>query len=160
MTLRNFHHHQIFKKEHHHSHPNKMLKTLDAVSPEYQDAHELAHANDIRHHFTSKNVTTPQIIMFGLTGGLMPCPASITILLLCLQLQKIALGSLLVFCFSIGLALVLVAAGIVAALSVKQVGKRWSGFSKFARYAPYLSAALILTIGLYIVCHGLITIWG
>ena len=97
--------------------------------------------------------------MFGLTGGLIPCPASITVLLLCLQLKKIALGSLLVGCFSIGLALVLVASGVVAALSAKHISKRWSIFSKLAKYAPYLSGLLIATIGLYVVYHGLVTIY-
>ncbi len=36
----------------------------------YQDAHEQAHANDIRKRFTNREVTTGQIIVFGLTGGL------------------------------------------------------------------------------------------
>ncbi|VFT51793.1 high-affinity nickel-transporter [Pseudomonas aeruginosa] len=43
------------------------------------------HANDIRNRFNNRNVTTGQIILFGLTGGLIPCPAAITVLLLCLQ---------------------------------------------------------------------------
>ena len=163
--LRLFHHehshnYDVEFVEHGHHHVDPALKTLDVVSPEYQDAHELAHANDIRNRFTDKNVTTPQIIMFGLTGGLIPCPASITVLLLCLQLKKITLGTLLVFCFSIGLALVMVASGTVAALSVKHVSKRWSGFSKLARTAPYLSGSLIAMIGLYVAYHGLIAILG
>lgn len=152
------HNYDVEFVEHGHHHLDPELKTLDVVSPEYQDAHELAHANDIRNRFNSQNVTTGQLVMFGLTGGLLPCPASITVLLLCLQLKKIAIGVVLVFCFSIGLALVLVASGIVASLSVKQVGKRWSGFSKLAKRAPYLSGSLIATIGLYVFYHGLITI--
>ena len=43
--------------------------------------------------------------MFGLIGGLIPCPAAITVLLLCLQLKEITLGFALVLCFSIGLAI-------------------------------------------------------
>ncbi len=157
MMHRNWQHHQAFKHSHHHL--DHQLQALDVVSPEYQDAHELAHAKDINQRFTNKNITTPQIVMFGLTGGLIPCPASITVLLLCLQLKKIALGSLLVGCFSIGLALVLVASGVVAALSAKHISKRWSIFSKLAKYAPYLSGLLIATIGLYVVYHGLVTIY-
>jgi hypothetical protein len=42
--------------------------------------------------FSSRSVTTGQIVMFGLTGGLIPCPAAITVLLLCLQLKQITLG--------------------------------------------------------------------
>lgn len=52
-------------------------------------------------------------------------------------------------CFSIGLGLTMVSAGVLAALSVKHVASRWSGFSSFARQAPYASAALIVLVGLY-----------
>ena len=115
----------------------------------YADAHERAHAQDIKRRFANQNVTTGQIIMFGLTGGLIPCPASITILLLCLQIKKIALGATLVLCFSIGLAVTMVTVGAAAALSVKHVSKRWLGFGELARRAPYFSGALIILVGLY-----------
>ena len=125
------------------------------VSADYQDPHELAHANEIRNRFANQSITTGQIILFGLTGGLIPCPASITILLLCLQLKKITLGALLVLCFSIGLALTMVASGVIAALSVKHVSKRWSGFNALATKAPYFSGSVIIVIGLYIGYSGL-----
>lgn len=128
---------------------------LDVSAPGYQDPHELAHANDIRRRFAKRDVTTGQIIVFGLTGGLIPCPASITVLLLCLQLKQIALGASLVLCFSIGLALTMVASGVLAALSVKHVSKRWSGFGEFARKAPYISGVLILMVGVYVGYQGL-----
>lgn len=60
------------------------------------------------HQFTTGNVTNGQTLMFGLTGGLIPCPAAITVLLMFLQLKKITLGAALVMGFSIGLALPLV----------------------------------------------------
>jgi len=100
-------------------------------------------------------VTTGQVVMFGLTGGLIPCPASITVLLLCLQMKKLALGATLVLCFSIGLALTMVASGALAALSVKHVSRRWGGFGEFARRAPYFSGALIVLVGLYVGYQGL-----
>ena len=121
----------------------------------YQDAHELAHAQAIERRFADRDVTTGQIILFGLTGGLIPCPASITVLLLCLQLKKIALGATLVLCFSIGLALTMVASGVMAALSVKHLSRRWNGFGDISRHAPYLSGALILLVGCYIGWQGL-----
>ncbi|MBS0192847.1 MAG: nickel/cobalt efflux protein RcnA [Proteobacteria bacterium] len=127
---------------------------LDVSAPGYQDPHELAHANDIRRRFANQNVTTGQIIVFGLTGGLIPCPASITVLLLCLQLKKITLGAALVLCFSIGLAFTMVVSGALAALSVRHVSKRWSGFGEFARKAPYFSSAVILLVGFYVGYQG------
>lgn len=131
---------------------------LDVSAPGYQDPHELAHANDIRRRFANREVTTGQIVIFGLTGGLIPCPASITVLLLCLQLKEIALGATLVLCFSIGLALTMVLSGVLAAVSVKHVSTRWSGFGEFARKAPYFSGALILLVGLYVGYHGWINL--
>jgi nickel/cobalt exporter len=144
-----------FVEHDHHHHAIKDYEGLDVSAPGYQDPHELAHANDIRHRFANREVTTGQIIIFGLTGGLIPCPASITVLLLCLQLKQIALGATLVLCFSIGLALTMVASGVLAALSVKHVSRRWSGFGEFAKKAPYFSGALILLVGCYVGYQGL-----
>lgn len=143
-----------FVEHDHHHHALPDYATLDVSAPGYQDPHELAHANDIRRRFANREVTTGQIILFGLTGGLIPCPASITVLLLCLQLKQVALGATLVLCFSIGLALTLVTSGALAALSVKHVSKRWGGFGAFARKAPYFSGALILLVGLYVGFQG------
>jgi nickel/cobalt transporter (NicO) family protein len=128
---------------------------LHVSAPGYQDPHELAHANDIRRRFGNREVTTGQIVMFGLTGGLIPCPASITVLLLCLQLKQFALGATLVLCFSIGLALTMVTSGAIAALGVRHAAKRFSGFGELARRAPYFSAALIVLVGCYVGYHGL-----
>ena len=137
--------------EHDHDHSHMNLGDED-------DAHARAHAADIRRRFQGQSVTTAQIVMFGLTGGLIPCPAAITVLLLCIQLKQLSLGFLLVLCFSIGLAATMVTAGVIAALSVRHVEKRWSGFSAFARRAPYVSAALIICVGLYMAWSGWLTL--
>jgi len=144
-----------FVEHNHGHHAIPEYEGLDVTAPGYQDPHELAHADDIRRRFSNKEVTTGQIILFGLTGGLIPCPATITILLICLQLKKVVLGAILVLCFSIGLALTMVATGTIAALSVKHVSKRWSGFGEFTRKAPYMSGILIILVGLYIGYQGL-----
>ncbi|SFM04822.1 nickel/cobalt efflux transporter [Methylobacterium pseudosasicola] len=134
--------HEVAFAEHDHDRDHMNLGDED-------DAHARAHAADIRKRFAGRTVTTGQIIMFGLTGGLIPCPAAITVLLLCIQLKQLSLGFVLVVCFSIGLALTMVSAGVLAALSIKHVASRWSGFSSFARQAPSASAVLIVLVGLY-----------
>ncbi|MCY0387033.1 nickel/cobalt efflux transporter [Robbsia sp. Bb-Pol-6] len=120
----------------------------------YQDAHERAHANDIRRRFSQRDVTTRQIIVFGLTGGLVPCPAAITVLLLCLQLQQIALGAVLVLCFSVGLAVTLVTVGAAAAIGARKATSRWPWLGNAARRAPYLSSTLMIVVGLYVAFQG------
>ncbi|ESQ83210.1 hypothetical protein AEAC466_13240 [Asticcacaulis sp. AC466] len=143
------HDHDDHGHDHHHDHHDH------DHDPAYADAHEQAHAEDITRHFAGQTVTTPQIIIFGLTGGLIPCPASITVLLLCLQLKRIALGATLVLCFSIGLALTMVASGVLAAMSVRHISKRFKGFGRVANAAPYLSGALISLVAFYVGWSGL-----
>ena len=135
-------------------HGQEEMRGLQVATEGYQDAHELAHANDIRRRFSDRSVTTWQIVLFGLTGGLIPCPAAITVLLLCLQLKEFTLGFALVLCFSIGLAITLVAVGVAAALSVRHATSRWSWFGTLARKAPYFSGILIIAVCLYVGWHG------
>jgi nickel/cobalt exporter len=140
--------------DHAHAHAHSHDHGLDIGSDDYQDAHERAHADDIRKRFTDREVTTGQIIMFGLTGGLIPCPAAITVLLLCLQVKQVALGGLLVLCFSLGLALTLVTVGVAAALGARHAASRLPWLSKAARRAPYLSGLLIIGVGIYVAAHA------
>lgn len=139
---------------HGHDHAHAELEELELSLDGYQDAHERAHANDIRQRFSNRNVTTGQIIMFGLTGGLIPCPAAITVLLLCLQVKEVALGAVLVLCFSIGLAITLVTVGAAAAIGARQASNRWPWLGAVARRAPYLSSVLIIGVGIYVGVHG------
>lgn len=141
-----------------HDHMHEELQGLAVATDGYQDAHELAHANDIRRRFADRNVTTGQILLFGLTGGLIPCPAAITVLLLCLQLKEVTLGAVLVLSFSIGLAVTLVTVGAAAAFSVRHVSKRFTWFSTIASRAPYISSMLIIAVGLYMSLHGVIAL--
>lgn len=145
-------HHEHHDHDHHHDHCD--LAGLTEGSKAYQDAHERAHASDIQRRFHDKEVTNGQIVLFGLTGGLIPCPAAITVLLICIQLKAFTLGATMVLCFSLGLAITLVTVGVGAAVSVHQVAKRWSGFNALARKAPYFSSLLIGLVGLYMGIHG------
>jgi nickel/cobalt exporter len=139
---------------HDHDHSHQAPRGLDVSEEGFQDAHQLAHANDIRRRFADKHVTNWQIALFGLTGGLIPCPAAITVLLLCLQLKEFTLGAVLVLCFSIGLAITLVTVGAIAALSVRHATTRYRWFSTVARRAPYLSSLLIIAVGIYVGLTG------
>jgi nickel/cobalt exporter len=124
----------------------------------HRDAHQLAHADEIRRRFTSANVTPGQIVMLGFSGGLIPCSAAIAVLALCLQINRLWLGIALVACFSIGLAVTLVAAGIVGAVGMRHNSRhwsrRWSGLGDLARRAPYVSGIVMIGVGLYVGWEG------
>ncbi len=139
-----------------HDHLHEQQTGLNLATDGYQDAHELAHANDIRKRFQDRKVTNWQIIVFGLTGGLIPCPAAITVLLLCLQVKEFTLGAVLVLSFSIGLAITLVTVGAAAALSIRYASSRVSWFSTVAQRAPYVSGLLIIAVGVYVSIHGIL----
>jgi ABC-type nickel/cobalt efflux system permease component RcnA len=148
------HDHEAHGHDHGHDHaPATAIVPVSAGD----DAHARQHAQDIQQRFAGRDVTTGQIVMFGLTGGLIPCPASITVLLLCLQLKRVALGAVLVLGFSIGLAVTMVASGVIAALSVKHLSRHMNSgrFSELAAKAPYFSGVLILLVGLYVGYQGL-----
>lgn len=146
--------------EHHHDRHLAHQHHPDAHQPsrvaadDWQDAHQRAHAQAINRRFNGQRVTTGQIVLFGLTGGLIPCPASITVLLICLQLKKFSLGATLVLGFSVGLAITLVASGAIAALSLKHVANRWPGLNDLSRKAPWISGTLIMVVGFYMLLHG------
>jgi ABC-type nickel/cobalt efflux system permease component RcnA len=137
---------QVHRHEPHHHHEDD--------EGEFQDAHEQAHAQDIAQRFAGRAVTTPQIFLFGITGGLMPCPAAFTVLLVCLQLKKVLLGFAVVGAFSFGIALTMVVTGVLAAWSVRHVEKRFKGFGEVMRRAPYVSCALLVTLAGFMAWHG------
>ncbi|MCX8957650.1 nickel/cobalt efflux protein RcnA [Erwinia psidii] len=143
------HHYELVFGEHDGAEQNG----LNSNAEEYQDAHQLAHARDIQRRFNGREVTDAQILLFGLTGGLIPCPAAITVLLICIQLKALVLGATMVICFSIGLALTLVTVGVAAALSVRQAA-RWPGFAIISKKAPLLSSLLMAAVGVYMAIHG------
>ena len=141
-----------FVEGHHHHHGGE---TEAAPSAEYQDAHARAHAEDLQRRFAGRSVTTGQIVLFGLTGGLMPCPAAFAILLLCLQVKQFTLGFALVLAFSLGLAITLVTVGAVAAMSLRAASRRFAGFGALARRLPFASVGLMTLIGVIVAVVGL-----
>jgi nickel/cobalt exporter len=138
-----------FREDAHHHHHQ-----AEDDGEEFHDAHERAHSQDIAKRFAGRTVTTPQIILFGVTGGLMPCPAAFTVLLVCLQLKKATLGFAMAGAFSFGLALTMVATGVLAAWSVRHAEKRFKGFGEVMRRAPYVSCVLLVLLAGFMAWHG------
>ena len=104
--------------------------------------------------FANRRVTTWQIVLFGLTGGLLPCPSAFAVLLVCLQLKEFTLGFAIVLAFSIGLALTLVTVGTLAALSVKHATEKLKWLGPLTRKLPYASCCLLAVIGLLVTIQG------
>lgn len=122
------------------------------------DAHARAHAHEVETRLAATgragSATTGQVVLFGLTGGLIPCSAAITVLIVCLHLDRIWLGVGLVGAFSLGLAITLVAAGVVAAVGLRAVTRRTRRLNRWLDKAPYVSAVLIAMIGVGMIAFG------
>ena len=140
--------------DHHHDHDHDHDHGELPDGVDYQDAHEAAHALDIQKRFMNRQVTTGQIVLFGLTGGLLPCPAAFTVLIVCMQVRQYTLGFALVAAFSFGLAVTLVTVGALAAWSVGRAEKRFAGFGQLMRRAPYVSCVLLLVLASYMAYQG------
>jgi nickel/cobalt exporter len=130
--------------DHHHSHG----------PGDEGDAHQRHHARQFAERFGDGRVTTGQVVLFGLTGGLLPCSAAVAVLLICLQLDHYALGLATVAAFSLGLAIALVGVGVVAAWGVGGASRRFHGVYDLARRLPYLSSVLVLGIGVLMTVSG------
>jgi ABC-type nickel/cobalt efflux system permease component RcnA len=94
-----------------------------------------------------EQITWRSLLTLGISGGLVPCPSAMVLLLAAVALNKTAFGMLLVCVFSIGLALTLTAVGLVFLYARNRFRKRASA----ARW-PYLllvlSAATITVVGI------------
>jgi nickel/cobalt exporter len=101
-----------------------------------------------------RSVRTLDIGWFGLSAGLLPCPAAFAVLLVCLQLRELTLGISMVAAFSAGLAVSLVAVGLAAAWSGRLASARFSSFDRWARWMPYASAGILAAVGLAICGRG------
>ena len=122
---------------------------------EDEDAHARAHAAEIQKRFANRQVTTTQIVLFGLTGGLMPCPAAVSILIICLQLKEFSLGFGIVAAFSLGLAITMISVGVLASWGFKKLAEKSGWFSRVAARAPYVSSYLLIALGLAFAFRGL-----
>jgi len=86
------------------------------------------------------------LLALGVSGGLVPCPSAMVLLLAAVALNRTAFGLALVLAFSLGLALTLIGVGLAFLYA-----RRWLpagvGDSQVARWLPALSAAAIAAIG-------------
>ena len=87
------------------------------------------------------------LVALAVSGGMVPCPSALVLLLTAISLQRVGFGILLLVAFSAGLAVVLVAIGLGVVY-----GKRWFPMegieaSGWAKKLPVISAAVIVLVG-------------
>jgi nickel/cobalt exporter len=117
-----------------------------------EDEHARAHAAQLPDYVREgQRPTLAQIAAFGAAGGLIPCPASVTVMLLALSINQVAMGLLAVLGFSVGLALTLVCVGLAVVAGLEHLSHT-GRFAAISRFAPLISAAMVILSGVFALC--------
>jgi len=101
-------------------------------------------------------VTLPALLALGITGGIVPCPAAVVVLLSALSLNRLGFGLLLIVAFSLGLAAVLVAIGLVMVYARRLLGRLDADGPVLRRWLPLASSAVIVLVGVVLTVRGLV----
>ena len=101
------------------------------------------HHHDHHEHPTSFR----SLFAVGVSGGLLPCPSALVVLLAAISLHRVAFGLLLIVAFSAGLALSITGVGL-AAVVARSAFRRGSFEGPLVRLLPAASALVILAAGL------------
>lgn len=99
-------------------------------------------------------VSLKSLIVLGITGGALPCPSALVVMLGAIALHRIAFGLALICAFSLGLALVLTAIGLLV-VRLRSVLERLPLHERVTSRLPILSAALVTFVGLVLIFRAL-----
>ena len=110
-------------------------------------AHGHDHHHDHHRHDAATGPSRRSLLAVGISGGLLPCPSALVVLLAAISLHRVAFGLLLILAFSAGLALTITGIGLVAVLA-RRTFRRLSLDGPLVRLLPAASALVILAAGL------------
>ena len=99
------------------------------------------------HHHHGHDRSLRSLLAVGVSGGLLPCPSALVVLLAAISLHRIAFGLVLILAFSAGLALTITGIGVAAVLA-RGAFRRVGFDGPLVRLLPAASAAVILAAGL------------
>lgn len=97
-------------------------------------------------HDVPESITWRSLIALGVSGGLVPCPDAIAILLVAIAINRIFLGLALILSFSLGLAVILIIIGLLMVNS-RRLFDRMGFLDRFAPVLPVVSALIVLILG-------------
>jgi ABC-type nickel/cobalt efflux system permease component RcnA len=109
------------------------------------------------HHHHDHDHSARGLVAVGISGGILPCPTALVVLLAAISIHRVGFGLLLIVAFSLGLASVITGIGLLA-ISAKQVFSRMSLEGAFVRALPAVSAAAIVALGLVMTLRSLPTL--
>jgi ABC-type nickel/cobalt efflux system permease component RcnA len=142
---------QFHSHDHAQAHPH-----LHSHDHDHGHHHDHAHADHshLPPGADGEPVTWRSLLALGISGGLIPCPSALVVLLGAIALNRIGFGLILVLAFSLGLAGALTAIGMMF-IYVGQLFNRFPAQGRIIRFLPVLSALFVSTIGVGIAIKAL-----
>jgi len=140
-------HHDDHHHDHHHHHHHH--------GPG-MDTHDHHHDHHHHHHRSEGPVSLPALVALGVTGGIVPCPAAVVVLLSALSLNRVGFGLLLIVAFSVGLAAVLITIGVLMVYARRVMARFSADGPLVLRWLPLASSAVITIVGVVITVQSLV----
>jgi len=109
------------------------------------------HTHDMPEHITARS-----LIALGVSGGMVPCPSALVLLLSAIAFHRVGLGLLLTTAFSFGLASVLIAIGLLM-LYARRLMEKLPWRSRATRLLPMASSVVVALLGVGIALAALAT---
>jgi len=130
-----------------------------ASEPEHRHDHGHAGDHDHPHVPPEGPITMRSLIGLGVSGGIVPCPSALVVLIAAISQHRIGLGMVLILAFSLGLAATLTAIGLAVIYGGRLVARlrperRLFG-SRFAGALPAISASVIVVVGAIITLRAM-----
>ena len=114
-------------------------------------------ASSLQPVVTGKSVSLSQLFVLGITGGIIPCPAALVVLLSAFTLHRIGLGFFLIIAFSLGMAAVLISFGMLMVYGRRFMGRLQVNGPLTTRWLPVASAAFMTVLGAGIAVRAFLT---
>jgi ABC-type nickel/cobalt efflux system permease component RcnA len=111
-------------------------------------------AHHHHHHHHEHGLSRRSLVAVGVSGGLLPCPSALVVLLAAISLHRVGFGLLLILAFSAGLALTITGIGLAAVLA-RSAFRRVNLDGRFVALLPAVSAFVILAAGVVMTIHAL-----
>jgi len=109
-------------------------------------------------HALPERISLTNLVAMGVSGGMVPCPSALLVLLGAIAVGKTGLGMILIIAFSTGLAAVLVGLGLLA-VHARQflIRMEFKGPGILAGRLPLISSAAVTLLGFGIALQSLNT---
>ncbi|HEX3100224.1 MAG TPA: hypothetical protein VHQ01_00455 [Pyrinomonadaceae bacterium] len=130
---------------HHHHHDGEAAHSHDGVTH--------THGGSTHTHAPMESLTWSNLLALGVSGGLLPCPSALVLMLSAISLGRIGYGLILTVVFSFGLAATLTTVGLIFLYLGNVFGQTAFAGNKLFKALPVLSAFVVASAGA-LICYS------